>query len=313
MYDILIFGVITMDKLDMMKAFITVSKEGSFTKAAEKLDTSNQLVSKYVAHLEEHLGVRLFNRTTRTIRLTAEGEQCVQHVQQILERVHDWEGSLGQLNNEAQGTLRISAPVSFATKHIAPLLRDFRQSHPAVKIDLQLNDRKIDVIEEGYDLALRISDLKSSSLIAKRIAPIHIVTCASPEYLAQNGTPEHPDQLNPDHFLHYNYMDYNRGHLPLINALKRSIKAQRQSISSNNGDVLVEAAIAGEGYVVQPTFIVSEAIKQGKLKVILEDFNPDVMTLYVVYPHRKLTANKLTVFIDFISQYYGEKPYWDEF
>ncbi|RBW46377.1 LysR family transcriptional regulator [Psychromonas sp. B3M02] len=302
-----------MDKLDMMKAFITVSKEGSFTKAADKLDISNQLVSKYIAHLEDHLGVRLFNRTTRKIRLTAEGEQCVQHVQQILENIQDMEGNLGQFKNEVQGTLRISAPVSFATKHIAPLLRDFRRKNPAVKIDLQLNDRKTDVVEEGFDLALRISELKSSSLIAKRIAPIHIVTCASPEYLEKNGIPEHPDQLNPDHFLHYNYMDYNRTHLPIINALRHSIKAQRQSISSNNGDVLVEAAVAGEGYVVQPTFIVSEAVKQGKLKVILEDFAPDVMSLYVVYPHRKLTSNKLTAFIDFISHYYGEQPYWDDY
>jgi len=301
------------DKLDTMKAFLTVSSEGSFTKAAEKLGTSNQLVSKYVSHLEAHLGVRLFNRTTRKVRLTEEGEQCVEHVQHILESIQDMEGGLGQFKHEAQGVLRINAPVSFATRHLAPLLRDFKGVNPAVGIDLQLNDRKIDVIEEGFDVALRIGQLKSSSLIAKRIAPIRLVVCASPDYLNRNGIPQHPDQLIPEHFLHYSYMEYNQPQLPLMNALKRSIKEQRPSMSCNNGDILVEAAIGGEGYLLQPTFIVGEAVKQGKLTIILDDYEPDLMGLYVVYPHRKLIANKLSVFIDFISDYYGELPYWDRF
>jgi DNA-binding transcriptional LysR family regulator len=296
-----------------MRAFLSVSKEGSFTKAAEKLGTSNQLVSKYVSHLEEQLGVRLFNRTTRKVHLTEAGEQCVVHVQHILESIQDMEGGLGRLENEARGLLRMSAPVSFATKHLAPLLRGFKQLHPAVGIDLQLNDRKIDVVEEGFDLALRIGHLKSSSLIAKRVAPIRLVVCAAPSYLEKHGTPEHPEQLIPAHLLHYSYMEYNQSQSPLMNALKRSLKEQGVGISCNNGDILAEAAIGGEGYVLQPTFLVGEAVKQGKLKVILTAFEPEPMGLYVVYPHRNLMATKLRSFIDFISNYFGEPPYWDKF
>lgn len=301
-----------MDRIDTMKAFLTVSREGSFTKAAEKLGTSNQLVSKYVSHLEEQLEVRLLNRTTRKVHLTEAGERCVQHVQHILESIQDMEGSIGQLKNEAQGLLRISAPVTFATKHLASVIRDFRQHHPAVGIDLQLNDRKIDVVEEGFDLALRIGQLKSSSLIAKRIAPIRLVMCASPNYLERHGTPEHPEQLVPEHLLSYSYMDYSQSESPLMNALKRSSKGGSSGISCNNGDILVESAIAGEGYIFQPTFIVSEAVKKGKLNVILKEFEPEPIALYAVYPHRKLIATKMSAFIEFISHYYGDLPYWDE-
>jgi DNA-binding transcriptional LysR family regulator len=302
-----------MDRLDTMKAFLCVAKEGSFTKAAENLGTSNQLVSKYVSHLEEQLRVRLFNRTTRKVHLTEAGEHCVQHVQHILESIQDMEGGLGQLDSEARGLLRMSAPVSFATKHLSPLLRDFKQLHPAVGVDLQLNDRKIDVVEEGFDLALRIGHLKSSSLIAKRVASIRLVVCAAPSYLEKHGTPEHPNQLIPEHLLHYSNMDYNQSQSPLMNALKRSLKEPNIGISCNNGDILIEAAIGGQGYVLQPTFLAGEAVQQGKLKVILPAFEPEPMGLYVMYPHRKLMATKLRSFIDFISNYYEETPYWDDF
>jgi len=302
-----------MDRLDSMRAFLSVSKEGSFTKAADKLGTSNQLVSKYVSHFEKQLGVRLFNRTTRKVHLTEAGEQCVQHVQHILESIQDMEGGLGQLENEPRGLLRINAPVSFATKHLAPLLRDFKQLHPAVGIDLQLNDRKVDVVEEGFDLALRIGHLKSSALIAKRVAPIRLVVCAAPSYLEKYGTPEHPDQLIPAHLLHYSNMNYNQSESPLLNAFKRSLKEPNLGLLCNNGNILVEAAIGGEGYVLQPTFIVGEAVKQGKLKIILPAFEPEAMGLYVMYPHRNLMATKLRSFIDFISNYFDDLPYWDEF
>ena len=302
-----------MDRIETMKAFISVSEEGGFTRAADKLKISNQLVSKYVSDLEDHLGVRLFNRTTRTVSLTEAGEQCVQHVRHILEGIQDMEGGLGQLKNEVQGLLHINAPVSFSIKQLSPLIRDFRKLYPAVGINLQLNDRQVGVIEEGFDLALRIGHLKSSSLIAKRIAPIRLVLIASPDYLEKNGTPDHPDQLISAHFLQYSYMPYNQDQSPLMQSLKRSVKDQSAGISCNNGEILVDAAIAGEGYALQPTFLVNEAIKQGKITVLLKEFEPEPMSLYAVYPHRKLMATKLRSFIDFISSYYGECPSWDQF
>jgi len=300
-----------MDRFDVLRAFVTVAKEGSFTKAAERMGTSNQLVSKYVSQLENHLNVRLFNRTTRKVHLTEAGTQCFQHATHILESIDDMEGHFGQLQSAVTGVLQITAPVSFSTLHLTPLLLDFKQRYPEVGIDLQLSDRKMDVVEEGFDVALRIGNLKSSSLIAKKIAPVRLVLCASPEYLAQNGTPAHPDELTPEHFLQYSYMEYGQTNLPLMEALRNNIQKQQSGWVVNNGEVLMAAAIAGQGYVLQPTFIVGEAVRQGKLNIILKEFEPEPIGLYAVYPHRKLLAPKLRVFIEFISDYYGQTPYWD--
>lgn len=302
-----------MDRINTMLAFVTVADEGSFTGAADKMKLSNQLVSKYVSQLEEHLGVRLFNRTTRKVRLTEAGEQCYEHASNILEGIADMEAYFGQLQDDARGLLQISAPVSFAVLHLSQLIRDFRKQHPAVGIDLQLNDRKVDVIEEGFDMALRIGHLKSSSLVAKKIAPVRLVLCASPDYLDRNGTPSHPDDLNPDHFLRYSYMEDNPSGSPLMDALRSRRHKPEAGWTSNNGDILAAAAIAGEGFVLQPTFIVGEALKQGKLTAILCEYEPEPAGLYAVYPHRKLLAPKLRAFIDYISNYFGNPPYWDSF
>lgn len=302
-----------MDRIDSMKAFVAVANEGSFTKAADKLSMSNQLVSKYVSQLEDHLAVRLFNRTTRRVRLTEAGEQCFEHAKHILESMNNMEGHFGQLQTEVQGLLQISAPVSFSTLHLSALICDFKKQQPAVGIDLQLSDRKADVIEEGFDVALRIGRLKNSSLIAKKIAPVRMVLCASPDYLKQYGTPKHPDELIAEHFLRYSYLEYSQESSPLMEALKLKSQKQSTGLVVNNGEILMAAAIAGEGYVLQPTFIVGDAIKQGKLSIILSEFEPEPVGLYAVYPHRKLLTPKLRAFIDFISNYYGEPPYWDQF
>ncbi|PXF63804.1 LysR family transcriptional regulator [Kangiella spongicola] len=302
-----------MDRLETMKAFITVAELGSFTKAAEKLETSNQLVSKYVSQLEEQLGVRLFNRTTRRVRLTQEGEQCLQHAMHILESVHDMENHFGELQNSAKGILHISAPVSFSTLHLAPLIRDFKKLYPEVGVNLELSDRKVDVIEEGFDVALRIGHLKSSSLIAKKIAPVRLVLCASPSYIKQYGEPTHPEDLESSHFLRYSYMDYTTSENPLMRVLRDNSHHNQTELVANNGEILMASAIAGEGYILQPTFIVGEALKQGKLKTMLNDFELETMGLYAIYPHRKLLAPKLRAFIDFASSYFGEPPYWDDY
>ena len=302
-----------MDRVETMKAFVTVAEEGSFTKAAEKLNTSNQLVSKYVSQLEDRLGIRLFNRTTRRVHLTQEGEQCLQHAIQILESVHDMESHFGQLQDVAKGILRISAPTSFSTLHLAPLISDFKKTFPQVGIHLELNDRKVDVIEEGFDLALRIGNLRNSSLIAKKIAPIRLVVCASPAYLKKHGKPAHPDELDPSHFLQYSYMDVSPSKNPLMETLRTHALKKQSGLVANNGEILMSAAIAGEGYILQPTFIVGEALKSGKLETILSDYELDPVGLYAVYPHRKLLAPKLRAFVDFIGSYYGEPPYWDHY
>lgn len=302
-----------MDRLDTMKAFVTVAETGSFTKAAEKLLTSNQLVSKYVSQFEAQLGVRLFNRTTRRVHLTQEGEQCLQHAIHILDSVQDMENHFDGVQNATKGLLQISAPASFSTLHLTSLIRDFKKKYPEVGVNLELSDRKVDVVEEGFDVALRIGHLKSSSLIAKKIAPVRLVLCASPSYIKKHGEPTHPKELIGSHFLRYSYLDYSASDDPLMKALNAASKNQQLGLTTNNGEILMAAAIGGEGYILQPTFIVGEALKQGKLKTILNDFEIDTMGLYAVYPHRKLLAPKLRAFIDFVSIYFGETPYWDQY
>ncbi|MEX2473831.1 LysR family transcriptional regulator [Marinobacter sp.] len=301
-----------MDRIDAMRAFVTVVNEGTFTRAANRLGLSPQLVSKYVSQLEQHLAVRLLNRTTRRIHLTEAGTRYYQRAQQVLSDIDDMENQLDDLQAQAQGLLRISAPVSFAIRHMAPLLSEFQKAHPAVSIDLQLNDRKVDIVEEGFDIALRIGHLKSSSLIAKRLAPVRLVLCASPAYLKQHGTPERPEDLSNHDYLRYSYMDMNAGH-GLQKWLQGSGRNHPREMVSNNGDVLIEAAIAGAGIALQPTFITGAAIREGKLQVILPEHEPEPMALYAVYAHRQLLASKVRRFIDFIDGFFGDPPYWDRF
>jgi DNA-binding transcriptional LysR family regulator len=300
-----------MDRIDAMRAFVTVVNEGSFTRAAQRLELSPQLVSKYVSQLEQHLGARLLNRTTRKIHLTEAGARYHQRAQAVLGEIEDMESQLGDLQAQARGRLRISAPVSFAIRHLAPLLRDFQQAHPAVDIDLQLNDRKVDIVEEGFDVALRIGRLKSSSLIARRVAPVRLVMCAAPAYLARHGTPRRPEDLKAHRYLHYSYMDPS-GREPVFRWLQARTPGHGELVS-NNGDVLVAAAIAGAGIVLQPTFLCGAAIQAGQLAVILPEYEPEPMALYAVYAHRLLLPSKVRGFVDFLDGYFGNPPYWDRF
>ena len=300
-----------MDRIDAMRAFVAVVTEGSFSNAANTLQLSPQLVSKYVSKLEEQLNTRLLNRTTRKVSLTEAGSHYFGHAQQILLSIDNMESKLGGLQQNPKGVLRISAPVSFALKHMAKLITDFQIHYPLVKVDLQLTDRKVDIVEEGFDVALRIGQLKSSSLIAKKVAPIRVMLCAAPDYLNKHGTPTQPEDIAEHRYLHYSYMNMD-GKDDIYQLLKAKYLKQGSELRSNNGDVLVDAAIAGAGIVLQPTFIISEALSSGKLVVVLPKLEPEALGLYAVYAHRKLLPHKVRCFIDFVEGYYGTPPYWDE-
>ena len=300
-----------MDRIDAMRAFVAVVTEGSFSNAANTLQLSPQLVSKYVSKLEEQLNTRLLNRTTRKVSLTEAGSHYFGHAQQILLSIDDMESKLGGLQQNPKGVLRISAPVSFALKHMAKLITDFQIHYPLVNVDLQLTDRKVDIVEEGFDVALRIGQLKSSSLIAKKVAPIRVMLCAAPDYLNKHGTPTQPEDIAEHRYLHYSYMNMD-GKDDIYQLLKAKYLKQGSELRSNNGDVLVDAAIAGAGIVLQPTFIISEALSSSKLVVVLPELEPEALGLYAVYAHRKLLPHKVRCFIDFVEGYYGTPPYWDE-
>lgn len=300
-----------MDRIDAMRAFVAVVTEGGFSQAATTINLSPQLVSKYVSQLEKQLGVRLLNRTTRKVSLTEVGAEYFQHAQQILLTIDDMDQQLSGLQQTPSGTLKISAPVSFALKHLGKLITDFQMHYPQVNIDLQLSDRKVDIIAEGFDVALRIGHLKSSSLIAKYVAPIQLLLCASPEYLKQHGTPANPEDLKYHRYLHYSYSEMANKE-GIYQWLKTKNIQKNAEFSCNNGDVLVAAAIAGAGLALQPTFITSEAISKGQLIPVLVDYPVEPLGLYAVYAHRKLLPNKVRCFIDFIDGYFGSPPYWDQ-
>lgn len=298
-----------MDRIDAMRTFVTVVNEGAFARAAERLDMSPQLASKYVSQLEQHLGVRLLNRTTRRINLTEAGTRYFQRASQLLDDIDDLENQLGDLQEDVRGMLKINAPVSFATSHLAPLVCDFQKAYPGVGIDLQLNDRKVDIVEEGVDIALRIGRLKSSSLIARRLAPIRLAMCASPDYLQQHGHPTTLEQLQQHRYLKYSYLDAIDSE-PAHHHLMQGRNACADLIS-NNGDVLSQAAIAGAGIAIQPTFICGQDIFDGKLVQVMPEHPLQPLGLYAVYAHRQLLPGKVRCFIEFASNYFGEWPYWD--
>jgi len=298
-----------MDRLTAMRAFVAVVSEGSFTRASERLGVSTQLVSKYVGQLEAHLGVRLLNRTTRQLHLTEAGTVYHARATPLLEELEAVEGQLGNWQHQARGRVRISAPVSFAALHLGSLLADFQRTYPGIEIDLQLNDRKVDIVEEGFDVALRIGRLQSSSLVAKRIAPVRLVLCASPAYLDARGTPDSLASLKGHRFLRYSHMDESSE--PLLKWLAPESE-EPAGLMTNNGDVLVRLAEAGAGLVLQPTFIVGPAIRAGRLQVLLPEYEPAPLALYTVYAHRRLLATKVRAFVDFMEGYFGDPPYWDE-
>jgi DNA-binding transcriptional LysR family regulator len=299
-----------MDKLETMKTFIAVVQEGAFSKAADKLDISPQLASKYVSQLEDKLQIRLLNRTTRKINLTEAGMEYYQRCQQVLDDIEEMEGSLTNLHQNITGVLIISAPMSFGTKHLPKMLAEFQRLYPEVSIELKLTDRKVNIVEEGIDVVLRVGRLESSSMIAKRITTIKLAICASPEYLKINGTPNIPAELKGHTYLKYNNSDINM----LFSRFNIEYKklGLREKIVTNNGDFLVNTSIHGGGIVIQPTFIAGEALAQGKLKQILTGYEPHPMALYAVYANRKFLAGKVRCFIDFVSQYYDDVPYWDK-
>ncbi|GGW90032.1 LysR family transcriptional regulator [Alteromonas halophila] len=296
-----------MDKIKALQAFTAVVKTGSFTGAAEYLNTSVQLISKYITQLESQLDVRLLNRTTRRVSVTEPGSTYAKQAQQVLEQLEDMDVMLADAQRSVSGTLKISAPISFASSHFTGLINAFSTAYPRLNIDLQLNDRKVDIVEEGYDLALRIGTLRDSSLVAKRITSISLHVCAAPDYLARLGTPQTPEELKGHHYLRYSLLDDDSQHLHSI--LMRHGK-KSGGITCNNGDVLVSLAASGMGIAIQPDFLCANAIRSGALREVLRAYRPPPLGLYALYPHRQLISSKVSQFIQFATRYYTDPPDW---
>lgn len=299
-----------MDTLDSMRTFVTVVNEGSFSGAAERLDRSPQLVSKYVAQLEARLGVRLLNRTTRRVSITEAGQSYFEQCEQILAEIDSLEAAVGEMTASVRGTLRINAPMTFGSHHLTPAIAEFQSSHPEVRVDLTLDDRLVDIVSEGYDLAIRIGALKESTLIARPLAPVRRVVCGAPEYLERHGIPETPADLANHDCLVYTYLATRGRWLFESDSELMDIPVSGR-FSANNGDAIRHLALAGHGLMLQPTFIIADDLRAGRLRTVLENYPIPAINAYAVYAHRKHLSAKVRSFVDFVGDYFGSPPYWD--
>ncbi len=284
-----------------LHSFMAVVEAGSFKNAAEKLDASTAAVSRRVSALENALGVKLLNRTTRQIDLTDAGKQFYDDLLDIFCSLDEAEERLQQDNKTVKGHLRIAAPLSFGTICLAPVLADFMKSYPALKIQLQLEDQLTDIVAEGIDIAIRIGTPQDSSLVAVRIASVARVFCASPAYLEQYGEPKTPTDLSSHNCLHYNHISIKEEWC-YIKAGKMHQFVVSGTLSTNNGEVLRDAAIGGIGLTLLPTFIVAEALQSGSLKAILSEYCPKPYGLYAVRASRKFTPGRIKKLIDYLKE-----------
>lgn len=289
-----------MDILVCMKTFVAVVETDSFTAAGIRLDLSKAVASKYVATLEDHLGTRLLNRTTRRLSLTESGSAYYERCVQILADVEEAEQAAAQLTMVPRGTLKVALPVSYGTIRIAPLLTSYLQRHPDVHLDIALADRRVDLIEEGFDLAIRIGALPESGLVARRLATERIVLCAAPAYLARHGKPIKPADLATHACLNYSYASSGDEWTFGAGKLQEHVRISGP-MRANNGDMLRVAALAGAGVIWQPQFIVGEDIAAGRLIELLPDFAPVELGVHALYPSRKHLSAKVRTFVDHLA------------
>jgi DNA-binding transcriptional LysR family regulator len=298
------------DTLAGMRVFTAVVDAGSFAKAAEKLELSRGMTSRYVAQVEAHLGVRLLNRTTRRLSLTEAGNDYYQRATQVLALVEEAEQAASREAAEPRGTLRVNASVAFGARHMGAAIGAYLQRNPQVRVDLTLNDRLVDLVEEGFDVAVRIARRIEPALVARPLAPARRVACASPAYLRRNGMPRSPSDLAQHNCLTYAYAgEQNEWHF--VRGKREQTVRVGGNLHANNGDILSLAAVDGLGVTVQPTFLIYDLLKAKKLVRVMEGWEADALTIFAVYPTRQFLPPKVRSFIDFMVDRFGDNPYWD--
>lgn len=301
-----------MDKLYAMNAFVKVVALGSYAEAGRSLGITRSAVSKAVMELEHVLGARLLDRTTRRVSATEAGLAYYERCIDILARVEETELQVSRLHDEPRGVLKVNAPMSFGALYLGPAVADFMADYSDLKIELTLNDRFIDPLEEGVDVTVRIGALRDSSLIARRLSPARRVLVAAPAYLKRHGTPKTPDDLAQHRCLVY-------GHTTTLQRWELTQDGQpihvpvNSVLCSNNGDVLKAAAIRGQGITTLPTFLVGPEIKAKHLKIVLPDYPPTDLGIYALYAPNRYLAAKTRLLIDFLVSRFGDKPTWDSF
>ena len=298
------------DTLQEMAVFAKVVAAGSLSAAARELGSSPAVVSRRLAALESRLGVRLVNRTTRTLNLTVEGSRYYEACTRVLADIQEADAEVAAGRVEPRGALKVALPASFGHQHVAPLVPKFAERYPKVELALSLSDRNVNVMDEGFDVAVCIADLRDSSLAARRLAPNRRVVCASPAYLAAHGTPRTPEDLAKHNCLVVSDFTANWEY-KTRDRRSTSVRVQGR-YACDNWEVLRQWALAGLGIALKSTWDVYRQLEDGSLVVLLPEytFHSDV-AIYAVYPHRRFLPAKTRVFIEFLAESFGPDPFWD--
>lgn len=301
-----------MDRLTSIQVFVYTVRLGSMAAAARELTISPPMVSKYLSNLEENLGIQLIVRTTRKQHLTDAGSIYFDRCEQILDDINDAHSLIDELKQEPQGNLSINVPVSFGTHHLTKLIPKFQEKHPRVKMNITCSDSIANLVEGGFDLAIRITEeLKNSSIRARLLAPCRIIASASPQYLKKHGSPTTLKDLEDRNCLIYS----NPEKAKLWKATApngEKTAAINGNNAVNNGDFITQLALQGEGIILQPTFIIWRHLRSGELQHILPDHEFSPLNIYAVYPNKKHVPLKVRAFINFMVENLGSNPYWDQ-
>lgn len=299
-----------MSQLEEMQTFVRIVEAGSITRAAEQMNTVKSAISKRLTDLEKRLGVSLLKRTTRRQTLTDAGQDYYRQCVRILDDIYEVETALSDQQTALSGRIRLAAPITFGLMHLGPAIREFNQLNPDIIFDIEFNDRQQDLIAEGIDLAIRVSSLADSSLIARKLSTTRLLICGSPDYFARNGMPQKAEDLLYGHVkLQYSNVSNNwamQGHsgetlsinLPTI-------------LSANNGQFLHDAAIEGKGLILSPDFICADAIRAGQLIPVLQDaLLQREIGVYAVYPQTRYLSRRVRLLIDYLRDYFAQRPDW---
>lgn len=300
-----------MDRHMALKVFCSVARLGSFSAAAKELDISRAMASKYIGFLENQLGVRLLNRTTRQLSITEAGSAYYERVNAALAELDEADMFVTELQTEPMGVLKVLAPPSFGSFHIARALHGYKKRYPRVILELILSDGMPDLIEEGMDMAIQLGEPENTSAVARNLTSSRLIVCASPEYFSEHGMPQFPEQLHQYNCmklikdLSFSVWKFN------IDGKEISIDIQG-NLRSNISDTLRIAAINHCGIVQLPSYMVGLDIKSGRLQRILENYEPAAMPIYAIYAHRKHLSAKVRTFVDYLQGYFKTPPYWED-
>jgi len=300
-----------LDRLTGITVFIKAATTGSISRAARQMELSAAMATKHLDALEARIGVKLLHRTTRKLTLTDAGRRYLEACSRILPELEEAEAAVGAERKDASGVLRLSAPLSFGVRYIAPLMAPFAAEHPNVTVELGLNDRRIDLIEEGWDMTVRIGTLDESRLVARKIADAAVVLCAAPAYWRKHGKPTQAAELSLHNCLRYSLSAHATRNVWAFGRQREILIPVSGNLRANNGDALVKAAIEGQGVICEPEFIVADAVRAGQLEVaVLEEPFGQLDGIHIVYPPQRHLPKRSRAMIDFLAARFGPVPPW---